>query len=335
MSANDQQIQLFHAARRGDTASLGLLLEQHRVHLYATALRFYGVAAAAEDVVADTMLTALTKFNQVKAPEAFGGWLQATLRNVCLMQLRERRRVATLPDEDLDHSPSEQLSYSLEARIEQSLQRDWVWNALSGLSEPLRATVMLKYYGRHTSYEAIAEILAIPVGTVRSRLSQARGLLADALRKSAETVRSDALELTAYRRSHFETVWQHLNERGDVRSFVDDYEDDLLLYYSRKRPPLRGRRFWEEDVLKDYRDGIRIKQERVLASGSVTIFEANFQNPPHAPYHCPPSGTLVMFHDKRSDRVHRLHLYNSPRLPEDPLNRPPIKRQNMVFLQAG
>ncbi len=63
--------------------------------------------------------------------------------------------------------------------------RDWVWTALSTLPTPLQATAMLRWFGSHPSYTEIAAILGVPVGTVRSRLSEAQHQLAEALLESA------------------------------------------------------------------------------------------------------------------------------------------------------
>ena len=79
---------LVRAAQTGDTASLGLLLERHRASLYASALRILGYGPQAEDAVHDAFLVALRKIDQVREPDAVGGWLHVVLRNVCLMRLR-------------------------------------------------------------------------------------------------------------------------------------------------------------------------------------------------------------------------------------------------------
>ncbi|MDQ7850936.1 MAG: sigma-70 family RNA polymerase sigma factor, partial [Armatimonadota bacterium] len=55
--------------------------------------------------------------------------------------------------------------------------KDLVWQALSGLGEDLRAAVMLRYFSSYRSYEEIALILGVPVGTVRSRLATAKDQL--------------------------------------------------------------------------------------------------------------------------------------------------------------
>jgi RNA polymerase sigma-70 factor (ECF subfamily) len=325
---SDVQLQLFHAARGGDSSSLGTLLEWHRPRLRAAALRYFGMTAEAEDAVEDTILTALLKFQQVRDAEAFPGWLHATLRNTCLMRKRTTRREESFPMSDVAHEDE------LDAEIERTVERDRVWNALNCLSEPLRATVMLRYYSRHSSYESIAETLAVPVGTVRSRLSQAKTALAKALHNSPDTVHDYADKLADARRLQFLDVWQRMIDNDDRRAFHAAHAEDMLYFFSAKHPPKRGRIHFEREVAQDFRDGVRITPSRAMACGNLTILEGDFQNPPDKPYHCPPQAVLVMIHGEHNDRVHRLHLYNSPRLPEDPLNAPRKRRRGTVSYPA-
>ena len=90
---------LLLAARRGDAASLGVLLESYRPRLLAVAVRLLGDYGRAEDAVQETFVVALRQRGGVRDPGAFGGWLHTVLRNVCLTALRGRDEhpVAELP----------------------------------------------------------------------------------------------------------------------------------------------------------------------------------------------------------------------------------------------
>jgi RNA polymerase sigma-70 factor (ECF subfamily) len=100
-----------------------------------------------------------------------------------------------------------------EASIDRLAMREWVWTALSELPEVLRVTAMLRYFGTYASYEEIAAILGVPVGTVRSRLSRARIKLADALLKTADLEHSEAGRLTEAG-GRFFSEWFGENNRG-------------------------------------------------------------------------------------------------------------------------
>jgi RNA polymerase sigma-70 factor (ECF subfamily) len=94
---------------------------------------------------------------------------------------------------------------SPEQIMERHAMRDWLWSAIDELTPALRTTVLLRHFSaRVSSYEQIAAVCGVPVGTVRSRLSQARVKLAAASRH-------DALEtLAAAERGEFGKV---LSER--------------------------------------------------------------------------------------------------------------------------
>ena len=132
--------ELVLAAQRGDVTALAALLERHRPHLFASALRLVGYSADAEDAVQETCLAAMRYVGTVRDPESAGAWLHAVLRRACLQQRRRRRGeqlTASIPDR-ADDAPGP------EDRIEQLELRDWIWGSLQQLPEALRVTAMLQ-----------------------------------------------------------------------------------------------------------------------------------------------------------------------------------------------
>ena len=159
---------LVRAAQAGDTAGLGALLERHRSRLHAIAVSVVGHGPAAEDAVQDTFLIALRRIGELRDPAAARAWLATILVNVCRGELR--RPAARVGVEPWDPPGPDTAAQA----IDDGALRDWVWTALERLSEPLRLAVMLRYFTGASSYEAIAEVCGVPVGTVRSRLSAAK-----------------------------------------------------------------------------------------------------------------------------------------------------------------
>src|SRR5215475_3486748 len=152
-------------ARAGDAQALAGLFERYRPALYAVAIGLLGNRADALDAVQDAAVTALVRLGDVRDPGAVKGWLHTVLRNACLMRLRQRRE---LPHEYVEPAG---VVVAPEELLERHAMREWVWRAIDGLSPEERLTVMLRYFTRCTSYQAIARITAVPVGTVRSRLN--------------------------------------------------------------------------------------------------------------------------------------------------------------------
>ena len=61
----------------------------------------------------------------------------------------------------------------------------------------------------------------------------------------------------------------------------------------------------------DFEAGIKLHAANVLASKDVTVMEADLENPPDDPFHCPPATSMVCFY--RDGRVHHMRQYYAPR----------------------
>ncbi|MBI3803222.1 MAG: RNA polymerase sigma factor [Nitrospirae bacterium] len=302
--------ELLTAAQQGDSSSLGMLLERYRTRLHAVALGMLGYGPQAEDAVHETFLIALNKLHQLREPGAVGGWLHAVLRNVCLMSLRGRREEVPIEELPPDAEPTTDLS-ALEEKLDQLALRDWIWAAISSLPETLRVTAILRYFGSHTTYDEIATLLGIPVGTVRSRLSQVKLKLADALLQAAgldhSRERAERESLLRYHRD----VWNEYT-RKDRDAFLSHYTDDLRVTFP-DGETLQGRVHLDKEVDSDLEAGTDVLVQRILPSRDLTIIEAAFINPRDNPYRCPPGMTLVLSH--RGRRTDRLKFYFAPRPP--------------------
>lgn len=296
------------AASGGDHACLGLLLERHRPRLYAAALRLLGFGPEAEDAVHDTFLIALRHIGDVKDAQAVVAWLHTVLRRSCLQQLRRRRGeilVAEVPDRADETA-------GIEERLEKTALREWVWDALRKLPEPLQATAMLRYFGSYQSYEELATILAVPIGTVRSRLSEAKRKLAEMLLDTAGLVDSESRQQSQEHQRFYFEIFDRLNRNGERDRFLTHFAEALYLVRGGGKPVLgRSHLAWEID--SDTEAGVRLEPQRVLGAGAVIVVEGRFANPPENPFHCPPGVALVIF--QRDGMAQRLHLHLSPRPP--------------------
>jgi RNA polymerase sigma-70 factor (ECF subfamily) len=153
---------LVRDAQAGDVAALGVLLERHRPAMLAVALAVLGRPSEAEDAVQDAMLTALGRIQDLRDPEAIGPWLKMVVRNCCRMHAR-----AGLPVPVGDPLPVSALIEMADPALllEDHAARDWVWHALGQLSEPLQVVTLLRYFTGVRTYEQIAAVCGIPVGT--------------------------------------------------------------------------------------------------------------------------------------------------------------------------
>ena len=302
--------ELVREAQRADAASLGILLERHQAALYALALRLLCDGPEAQDAVQEAFLIALRDIGQVRHPEAVGGWLRTVVRNVCLRQLRKGRAVI-LFDEPTSRLEKELSESSAEEAIDQLALREWVWTAFSELSEDLRVTAMLRYFGSYASYEEIAAILGVPVGTVRSRLNRAKAKLAEALLKTAGLEHDEARRSAESQTRFFEAAFDDLNRKADCELFASAFSEDLAWVAIPERAVRGGLESLVYVFESDLQDGVRTPITNILVSKDVIVIEANQVNPPEDPFHCPPAISMVGF--CRGSGINLLHTYEPPR----------------------
>lgn len=301
--------ELVRAARTGDAISLGMLLERHRPRLYAAALALTGYGPDAEDAVHDTFVTALARLGELRDPGAAGAWLHTILRNTVRMARRQQWRQATPTEAEVCFRELA-VEDAVEQRIERWELREWTWAALGQLPEPLRITAMLRYFGSYDSYDELARILGVPVGTVRSRLFEAKVKLADLLLASARQGGDDHARLNAQRYAYYTDAFKSLY-RGARDEFLSSYANDMHMIWSSGKTA-QGREHFDAEVDDDLATGVQIEPQRVLASGDLTVMEGIFHNPPEDPFHCPPGLAIVFVGDRL---VHRVHLHLAPRPP--------------------
>ncbi|BEL01945.1 sigma-70 family RNA polymerase sigma factor [Actinoplanes sichuanensis] len=185
---------LVRAAQRGDAASLTVLFQAHYVGMRSVALQILGSGPDVDDVCQEAAITALTRIGQLRDPSAVRFWLHAIVRNLCRTRLREARPVP-MDLTDLD------LPLAVDDPVQRYADRDWVRHALTRLSPVLRPVTMLRYFAERNSYERIAGLCVIPVGTVRSRLSEARRQLSQILPSVRDERHDESAALTTLRRA--------------------------------------------------------------------------------------------------------------------------------------
>ena len=158
----------------------------HLDDLYRVALRLTGNAAEAEDLTQDTCLRAFERLDQLRSPAAGRVWAFTILRSIFLRRIERQTRA---PGADVIESPLLEAGAVLQDTYEalrpiQQTPLSEVREALDRLPLPYREPLVLAHVGGF-SYKEIAEILAIPLGTVMSRLFRARRLLRSELREPA------------------------------------------------------------------------------------------------------------------------------------------------------
>ncbi|MEV5844026.1 sigma-70 family RNA polymerase sigma factor [Streptomyces sp. NPDC051985] len=308
--------ELTRRAQAGETAALGLLLARHQAPMRAVALSLLGYGPDAEDAVQDAALTALRRIGDVRDPAAVGAWLRAIVRNSSRMRLRAARDTpARLESLDRLHTCDDGLSYPPyppypaqlthpERVVDQHAMRDWIWDALEQLPEPLRLVLMLRHFSGITSYQEIARACEIPVGTVRSRLNQARAKLAQVLLTTATHVHDDAARLTEDSRQEAEVTLEGARRGRQPREILELWPAESELVGVLSTP---GERCHPIPAMRRNREkGVTQHLRHVVASRTVTIWEMDVTNPAGSTDPCPPTLAWLMF--RRNRRVQTLRV---------------------------
>jgi RNA polymerase sigma-70 factor (ECF subfamily) len=140
-------------------------------------------AADAEDAVQECYLRALRHFDTYRGP-AMKPWLLTILRNVCNAEFSRRANQNTSDsptEDDTDDRPPvwQEPQNTPEAALLQQQDAEIIRRLVAALPQPFRETIVLREMN-DLSYEQIAQVSGVPIGTVMSRLARARSMLRSA-----------------------------------------------------------------------------------------------------------------------------------------------------------
>jgi RNA polymerase sigma-70 factor (ECF subfamily) len=173
--------ELVEAARRGDRDAFELLVRREVAGVYRTARAILGNPADAEEATQDAFLNAWRNIRSLRDPVRFDAWLGRIVVNACRMALRRRRGVREIALDGDEPSPGSDrapiVSPDPAAVAVDALVFDRAFDRLSA-DDRLLLTLA---YAQDRPLEEVGRLLEVPVGTVKSRLSRARGALARAL----------------------------------------------------------------------------------------------------------------------------------------------------------
>lgn len=148
------------------------LVDAHYEALYRFALSLSKDRETASDLVQQTFCIWARKGSQLRDRSKAKTWLFTTLHREFLAHARKARRFS---DEELTEAVAGRVVAS-EGDADRQLDAQRALELLGELDETFRAPITLFYLQQH-SYKEIAEILDVPIGTVMSRISRAKGIL--------------------------------------------------------------------------------------------------------------------------------------------------------------
>ena len=185
MERNEQK--LIERASGGDPSAFNQLMAMHEKRMYAVALRMFANREDAQDCLQEAMLRIYRAIGGFKGQSSFSTWVYRITMNTCLDELRRKKnRPNTSLDNLLDQgwSPSDGDNVP-ERRAIQSETRKMLAGAIRELPEDMRSAIVLQDVQGY-SYDEIAQMLDVNVGTIKSRISRGREKLREKLSKKAE-----------------------------------------------------------------------------------------------------------------------------------------------------
>ena len=179
-SVSQDDLEIIKATLNESSQAFGELVEKYQARLYNSIAHLFDPRDA-EDIVQDAFVKAFQKLSIFRGTSSFYTWLYRIAFNTAVSYQRRHKPTTSLDQKketigdylpDKHDRPDEWL--------EKKERAEKIQQALHLLNEEHRTILILREY-EEMSYETIAEILKIPVGTIRSRLHRARICLKDAI----------------------------------------------------------------------------------------------------------------------------------------------------------
>jgi RNA polymerase sigma-70 factor (ECF subfamily) len=182
----EPDVDLLRRAQSGDEVAFGALMRSHYDRIFRLVYAIVRHEADARDISQDIWLTVWRELPKFRGDAKFTTWLHPIATRRAIDHLRKRRRWFDrflpfgLEDTDAVQVPEPATTDDASKQAEGAERRATIEAALAALPPKLRAVLALREV-EGLSYEQIAKAVAIPTGTVMSRLYHARRLLAQKL----------------------------------------------------------------------------------------------------------------------------------------------------------
>lgn len=174
-----EERQLIRRAQQGETAAFETLVQQHALFVYNLALRTLNDAHEAEDIAQEAFVRAWQALPRFQAKSQFRTWLYRIVTNLCYNRLPRLKAELTALD------PNEEvLLRDGRQTVENSLLtaelRQQLFAAINNLPHSYRLLITLRHL-QELSYQEIAEVTEMPLGTVKTGIFRARRMLQERL----------------------------------------------------------------------------------------------------------------------------------------------------------
>src|SRR5690242_5029097 len=177
-SADENDAELVVASQGGDQDAFAQLVQRHQRRVFNLVFRMLQQYEEANEVTQETFLAAWQGLSSFRGDARFSTWLYRIAYNCCLKQLEQRKKdkalnAAIQEEHLLDLAGEENAAMT---QIETADRQSLVHEHLSTLPAKYRIVLVLRHL-QDMTYEEMAEILTMPIGTIKTHLFRARNLL--------------------------------------------------------------------------------------------------------------------------------------------------------------
>ncbi len=162
-----------------------MLVNIHSKRIFNLAYQFSGSYQAAEDLTQEIFLKLYYSLPKFDINKNFNAWLMTLSKNYLIDQYRKKKLENASRDEFNEHLLVSDTYKGPEEGILEKENKKMIWKGFDHLSPDIRMAVILKDI-QEKKYDEIAEIMSLPLGTVKSRVSRGRLLLAKTLKEKKE-----------------------------------------------------------------------------------------------------------------------------------------------------
>ncbi len=161
---------LLEMALQGDDVSFGELVHRWQRRIFGFICRYVGNREEAQDLTQDTFTKAFQNLNRLTDPARFSSWVYKIALNECRMRFRKEGKLRRMPlDEYLESDLVEVDERTPEAALATKQASNSLQEAFRDLPEEQRTVILMKEY-QGLKFHEIAEILDVPLSTVKSRM---------------------------------------------------------------------------------------------------------------------------------------------------------------------
>lgn len=188
----EQEKLLVSRSQKGDISAFEELIYNYEKKAYNIAFRIMGNEEDAKDMTQEAFIKIYKSIGNFRGESTFSTWLYRIVTNVCLDELRKRKKNSTIPLEMNIETEKGNAVLELSAEketpediYEQVEKKHMIQSAISSLADDYKTVIILRDV-QGFSYEEIATMLNCSLGTIKSRINRARNLLKDKLRHQLE-----------------------------------------------------------------------------------------------------------------------------------------------------